>query len=214
MSSGPSARRGCRRRCASAQAGVWVWIQSRNQASSRRVRGSTVRKRPPRSAMWVRTDRVQSLLSATYKKSGRPTRRRRVSQVARCVWSSEVFPSQARKWTGTAPSALTVRIHNSCLRSGRWSLLYPWVITNVGRAPRAAPRPRPPPPRGDPRPPPATNRPPPPPPDPIVVEPGPLVGRQPQLGWLQRGGPFLQPVDGRPLHPEGPEQQRERQGRG
>src|SRR6266700_4738372 len=33
-----------------------------------------------------------------------------------------------RQWTGTASSALTVKIQSSCLRSSRWSLLWPCTI--------------------------------------------------------------------------------------
>lgn len=60
-----SSRRAPGVRRASVQAGVWVWAQSRNQVSSRRPRGTTVTKRPPRAWMWAIACCEHSLLSAT-----------------------------------------------------------------------------------------------------------------------------------------------------
>jgi hypothetical protein len=64
-SGGPCFHRGWGFRATSSQAGVCVWSQALKRASSLRVRGSTVMKRPPCSWMCLRVARVQSLLSAT-----------------------------------------------------------------------------------------------------------------------------------------------------
>lgn len=83
-------------------------------------------------------ERVASLQSATYKKSGRPTRATRESHVGMWVVESSVLPSATRQAMGTAPSADTVKIHSNCLRSARWSLLCPKVMAAVGLPPRWA----------------------------------------------------------------------------
>ena len=59
------------------------------------------------------------------KKSARPVALTRVSQVAGCVRLSLVLPSSQRNCTGTAPSAVVVSTHRSCLRSGRWAFDQP-----------------------------------------------------------------------------------------
>ena len=60
-----SPRRAPGSRSASVHCGWWVWIQSRNQRSSDRLRGSTVTNRPPAVAMWPIASREHSLESAT-----------------------------------------------------------------------------------------------------------------------------------------------------
>src|SRR5262249_1320541 len=48
-----------------AQLGVLVWIRLRNCSSSKRLRGSTVTKRPPARSIWSMFSREHSLESAT-----------------------------------------------------------------------------------------------------------------------------------------------------
>ena len=108
---------------ASVKSGALRVIQSLNQPSSRRDLGSTVTKRPPAQSMWSMDARVHSLESATYKKSSLPTKARSSSQLAIWVVSSVVLPATTLWAIGTAPSELTVSIHTSWRRSGRWSLL-------------------------------------------------------------------------------------------
>jgi hypothetical protein len=55
--------------------------------------------------------------------------------MAQCVLSSPTLPLWLVKYTGTPPSQLTVRVYNSCFRSGRWSLLYCNVISNPEHEP-------------------------------------------------------------------------------
>ena len=49
------------------------------------------------------------------------------------------FPSVVRQATGTAPSAVTVRMNTSCNRSGLWSFECPRLAAMVGLAPRVTP---------------------------------------------------------------------------
>jgi len=79
--------------------------------------GGTVTNEPHWLWMNRRLSPVQSLLSATQRKSGLSSRRRMVIQVSRWVGLSSVFPSVTLKRTGTAPSALTVRIQpETCVK--------------------------------------------------------------------------------------------------
>lgn len=113
------------RRAISTQSTGPAAIQARQAWSSLRMRGSTVRNRPFDEAMWSMLSRVASLQSATYKKLARPAMSRQVFQVAMWVVESSVLPLTIWAVIGTAPSADTVRIHTSCLRSGLWSLEWP-----------------------------------------------------------------------------------------
>ncbi len=62
----------------------------------------------------------------------RPANWQSKSQLSTWVRSSVTLPLATRKATGTPPSRVTVRIYSSCLRSGRWSLLWPQVMATVG----------------------------------------------------------------------------------
>lgn len=71
--------------------------------------------------MWSSASRLQSLASATYKKSLRPVALHSASQVSWWVWSSFRMPATLLNWTGTLPSRVVVKMKRSCLRSPRWS---------------------------------------------------------------------------------------------
>ena len=104
-----------------------------------REAGRTETNRPWCFTMWAMFSLVANLESATYRKSDRPRSATNPSQVAMWVVESSTFPSVVRQATGTAPSAVTVRMNTSCNRSGLWSFECPRLAAMVGLAPRVTP---------------------------------------------------------------------------